>query len=169
MRKLACFLLVAVALLFNSCMGNQCEKFDFVDSFASVQNNVLALDSLMSAGNTSCNARYTVLFLPDSLLIMDRNKSDSFTLKAFCASAEKQNVELKRLSSFMRRNSISSASLRDGIYFYNFNYCNPNNDFRYIRYVVINKDSVKSKLGGHRVLDAREDLLLVAPIDIRTD
>jgi hypothetical protein len=169
MGKHACFLLAAIALLFSSCTGNQCDHFEFSDSFESVQGSILALDSLMHAGNTNCNARYSAVFGVDSLRIMDRNKSDSFNLRAFCIAAKRQDNDLRKVSSFMRRNSISSASLRNGIYFYNFNYCNANNDFRYTRYIVVNADSVRSKLVGYTVLDTQADLLLVAPVGYNAD
>lgn len=161
MKQIICALIFS-AFFLDSCVDDRCAKLEFVDSVKLVQLNIVKLDSILSVMNNQCNAQYDVLFNQDTILIRNRNVTFKYNPEMFCHSDKKINSEFSQTLKFLKRNHINAVFKENNIYVYNFDLCNPYNEFELIRYIVVREKKIE--MSSHfRILDKNEKLILIAP------
>ncbi len=150
--------------------SNESEKrnrIEFVDSFKLVQDNILALDSLIKYANAKCNADYAISFEGNTVLMMNHKIDDRLKPRYFCSSAKISADKFKKIINVLKRNNIS------GVYsMYNTNVCvfgyrdyEGHTEFAALREIIIDKNDNKEimKLNNY-FLDKKDELILMHPI-----
>ena len=153
---------MSLSFFLNSCAGDRCAKIEFVDSIESVQLKIIKLDSILKIMNYRCNAQYDILFNQDTIFTRNRNITFIYKPELFCYDNTQFRHELSQTLKALKRNHINAVFKDNNVYVYNFELCNPSNEFELLRYIIVKED--KTQISSRfKVLDTNGKLMLIAP------
>lgn len=170
MNFLTKLLIITVIAAISSCTPNERNDIEFIDTYKSVQDSIIKLNSFFDKKDGLKRYYYDI---NNKLFIINHRYGkikDSLKLNNINA----QEKQISNLTNYLKRNGIS-CGYRDNIFdIVHYCYNLPElNEFAYLRYILywpdLDRPLPSNSVERFEILDRKGDLILVKPIDKRDE